>query len=87
MYAREPIEERIFWWVHEIVVSRQKHGSPLKAVTLFFHDAKKLLQKFRRWMGDLNGRVEPVRIHVLSVQWVALGWMGDGVQGCIEAGH
>ena len=61
-YEGEPTEEPVLGWVHEIAMSRQKHGAPLKAVTLFFPDGKKLLQEHSKWMDALNSCVESVQV-------------------------
>ena len=59
-YGRE-LEQNILDWVREIAVSRHKHGSPLKVVTLVFRDARSRLE-FRGQTEDLNSYVKLVQV-------------------------
>ncbi|KAF9783310.1 hypothetical protein BJ322DRAFT_1070122 [Thelephora terrestris] len=58
----EPTGQDILEQVREVAVSRQEHGTPLKAVTLSLRDAKRLLRRSREQMEDLNSCVESVQV-------------------------
>ena len=66
-YKCEPKEEDILERIREIAVSRQKHGTPLKAVTLSLRDANKFLRRCRKQMKDLNGCVGSVQVLESSI--------------------
>ena len=61
-YKCEPKEEDILEQIQEIAVSRRKHGTPLKTITLSLRDANKFLRRCRKQMKDLNSCVGSVQV-------------------------